>query len=164
MLRVIWGKAVGALLLFCAVGILALSGRSRDRERLKRLVAQLRFVSFVRDQIDRYLTPISEILRRADGEMIAQMTLGCEGGFADIEGLRALLRGGEYYSDGGAVFDSFLSSLGSSYREGELAGCDACFKELSAVMEKLSRELPRERKSRTVLSLCLAAALAIILI
>ncbi len=156
-------KIAGAALLFGAVGGLSFSGKRNDRERISRLRAQIEFVRFVRERIDRYLAPISEILREANEEMIAQMILGCEGEFADIEGLRALLRGGEYYFDGGSVFDSFLSSLGSSYREGELAGCDACIKELDAVCEKLSRELPRERKSRTVLSLCFAAAIVIIL-
>ncbi len=156
-------KAVGALMIFCAVAALSLSGSRRDRERLCRIKAQIGFVTFVRDRIDRFLAPISEILREADADMLCNMMLGCDGEFADTEGMRALLRGGEYYGDGGAVFDAFLSSLGSSYREGELAGCDICLKELGALSEKLERELPRERKSRTVLLFCLAAALIIIL-
>ncbi len=157
-------KAAGAIFLFVAVAGFTLSGRQRDKERLRRLDAQMRFVRFVRDRIDRFLEPIADILREADKDMMSCLTLGCEGGFADIEGLRALLRGGAYYADGGAIFDSFLSSLGSSYREDEIAGCDGCIKELGAVYEKLSRELPRERKSRAVLAFCLAAAIVIILI
>lgn len=160
----LWAKAAGAILLFCAVGVLSVSGKRRDRERLGRLGAQMRFVRFVRDRIDRFLAPVSDILREADGEMMCGVTLGCEGEFADIEGLRVLLRGGEYYADGGAIFDAFLESLGSSYRDGELAGCDACLADLGTVHEKLAADLPRERKSRTVLAFCLAAALIIILI
>lgn len=157
-------KVAGAILLFCAVGILSASGRRSDRERLCRLASQMQFVRFVRDRIDRFLAPVSQILREADGEMMHGVTLGCEGDFADVEGLRVLLRGGEYYADGGAVFDAFLASLGSSYRDGELAGCDACLCDLGAVYDKLAADLPRERKSRTVLAFCLAAALIIILI
>ncbi len=157
-------KAAGAVLLFCAVGILSLSGKRCDSERLLRIDSQMQFVRFVRDRIDRFLAPVSEILREADGDMMRGVSTGCEGDFADVEGLRALLRTGEHYADGGAVFDRFLASLGSSYREGELAGCDICIKELSELREKLARELPRERKSRTVLAFCLVAALIIILI
>ena len=38
-----------------------------------------------------------------------------------------------------------------SYREDEIAGCDACIKELSAIYEKLSREIPKDEKSRAAL-------------
>lgn len=158
-------KLIGAAALFSSVGGMTFISKKRDVERLRRLDGQMRFVRFVRDRIDRYLSPISEILRDCDGDILAALFIGCEKeNYRDTDGLRAILRSGKYYSDGGAVFDSFLASLGSSYRENEIAGCDDCIKSLSAVYEKLSRELPKERKSRGVLLFCLAAAIVIILI
>lgn len=158
-------KLIGAAALFSSVGGMTYISKKRDAERLRRLDGQMRFVRFVRDRIDRYLSPISEILRDCDSGILSALFIGCdEEDYHDTDGLRAILRSGKYYSDGGAIFDSFLSSLGSSYRENEIAGCDDCIKNLSAVYEKLSRELPKERKSRGVLLFCLAAAIVIILI
>lgn len=158
-------KLLGAAALFLSVAGLSLISKRRDAERLQRLEGQMRFVRFVRDRIDRYLSPISEILRDCDEDILSALFIGCEtGDYRDTDGLRAILRSGRYYSDGGAIFDSFLAALGSSYRENEIAGCEDCEKSLSAVYEKLFRELPKERKSRGVLFFCLAAAIVIILI
>ena len=158
-------KLLGAAVLFSSVAGFSVICKRRDAERLRRLTGQMNFVRFVRDRIDRYLSPISEILRDCDKGILSALLIGCEAeDYCDIDGLRAVLRSGKYYSDGGDLFDSFLESLGSSYRENEIAGCEDCIKSLSAVYEKLSRELPKERKSRGVLLFCLAAAIVIILI
>ena len=158
-------KAVGALLLFMSAGIWTAKNKREGRERLCRLRGQIAFVGFVRERIDRYLMPISQIIPECDKNTAEAVVIGCDGGeYLDIEGLRALLRTGRYYSDGREDFDRFLSALGSSYREDELADCDACIKELSALYEKLSREIPKDEKSRAVLAFCLSAAIVIILI
>ena len=157
-------KAVGASLLFVSAGIWTLKNMRRGKERLRRLRGQIEFVTFVRERIERYLLPISQIIEECDPKTASAVVIGCEDGeYFDIEGLRAVLRTGVYYSDGGADFDRFLSSLGASYREDEIAGCDACIKELTAICERLSKDIPKEEKSRTVLSFCLAAAIVIIL-
>lgn len=157
-------KLTGSALLFSSVGALAYLNKKRDARRLLRLEGQLRFVRFVRQRIDRFLSPISEIIRDCGGDVIGDMLIGCVGAdFFDIDGLRSILASGEFYADGGKIFDGFLSSLGSSYRENEIAACDACIKDLEELREKLQKELPRERKSRNVLSFCLVAAIVIIL-
>ena len=157
-------KLAGSVLLFASAFAFNLKNGRRECERLRRLSAQIAFVRFARDRIERFLSPIGEIIRDCDGAVISDMLLGCEEiGFHDIESLRAVLRGGEYYSDGGAAFDAFLSELGTSYREEEVAACNACIKDTEALLAKLGAELPKERKSRGVLSLCLAAAIVIIL-
>lgn len=158
-------KAVGAVLLFVSTGLWTAKNKCVGKERLRRLRGQIAFVGFVRERIERYLLPISQIINECDKTIAEAVVIGCEeSGYVDIEGLRAILRSGCYYSDGGREFDIFLSSLGSSYLEDELAGCDACIKELSAIYEKLSREIPKDEKSRAVLAFCLAAAIVIILL
>ncbi len=157
-------KLTGSALLFSSVGALAYHNKKRDDRRLRRLDGQLRFVRFVRQRIDRYLSPVSEILRDCDGDVIGDMLIGCGGSdFFDIDGLRSILSSGDFYADGGKIFEGFLFSLGSSYRENEIAACDACIKDLGEICERLKKELPRERKSRNVLSFCLVAAIVIIL-
>lgn len=158
-------KALGAVAVLSSAVLWSAAQKKKDAGRLKRLESQILFVRFIRDRIDRYLAPITEIMRDCDEGVLRGVCIGCEDcDCMDVQALRVLLRSGEYYSDGGDIMDSFLSSLGSSYREGEIAGCDVCLRELTAVYEKLEKELPRERKGRCVLALCLAAGVVIMLI
>jgi hypothetical protein len=157
-------KLVGSALLLASSVAFNLRNVRRDGERLRRLSAQIAFVRFVRDRIERFLTPIGEIIRDCDGAILDDMLLGCsEAEFHDTASLRAVLRGGAYYSDGGRVFDSFLADLGSSYREDEVSACNAFIKDTEALLGKLRTELPKESKSRSVLSFCFVAAIVIIL-
>jgi hypothetical protein len=157
-------KGIGALLLFASAGVWSAKNNRQGKERLRRLRGQIAFVAFVRERIERYLLPISQIIKECDKKTAEAVVIGCDDTeYFDIDGLRAILRTGRYYSDGGAEFDCFLSSLGSSYREDEIVGCDACLKELSALYGKLSAEIPKEEKSRAVLAFCLVAAIVIIL-
>ena len=158
-------KAIGAIAILSSAVLWSAAQKKKDILRLKRLEAQITFVRFIRDRIDRYLAPITEIMRDCDEGVLRDLCIGCEDrDCIDVQALRLLLRSGEYYSDGGEIMDSFLSTLGSSYREAEIAGCDTCLRDLGAVCEKLEKELPRERKGRCVLALCLAAGIVIILI
>jgi hypothetical protein len=158
-------KSLGALLLFASAGVWTLKSKRQGSERLRRLRGQIAFVAFVRERIERYLLPISQIIEECDKKIAEDIVIGCDDNeYFDIEGLRTVLRAGRYYSDGGAEFDRFLSALGSSYREDEIAGCDACIKELTGLYDKLSSEMPKEEKSRAVLAFCFAAAIVIILI
>ena len=158
-------KAIGAAIILYSAVFWSAAEKKKDTARLERLESQIAFVRFIRDRIDRYLAPITEIMRDCDEEVLRGVCIGCaDAECVDVQGLRVLLHSGEYYSDGGEIMDSFLSSLGSSYREGEIAGCEICLRELTALYEKLEKELPRERKGRCVLALCLAAGIVIILI
>lgn len=157
-------KLAGSVILLASAASLGIINKKRDSERLRRLRAQIAFVRFVRDRIERFLSPIGDIIRDCDVGLLSEVLIGCEDGkFFDAEGLRALLASGCYYGDGGKIFDSFLASLGSSYREEEVAGCNACIADLEALLKRLESELPKERKSRGVLRVCFAAAIVIIL-
>ena len=158
-------KAVGAFVILSSAVVWCTSQKKKDTDRLRRIESQITFVRFVRDRIDRYLAPITEILRDCDEAVLRGICIGCdEPECIDIEALRHLLHSGAYYADGGEIMDSFLAALGSSYREGEIAGCDICLRELGSVHARLEKDLPRERKGRCVLALCLAAGIVIILI
>lgn len=157
-------KLAGCALLFASSAAVSIQNKKRDEERLRRLRAQIAFVTFVRDRIERFLSPIGDILRDCERELLSDVLIGCEGReFFDTDGLRKTLASGIYYSDGGKIFDSFLATLGSSYREEEVSGCNLCIKDLETVLHKLETELPKERKSRGVLRFCFAAAIVIIL-
>ncbi len=157
-------KLAGCALLFSSAAAVSIRDKKRDGERLRRLRAQISFVRFIRDRIERFLSPIGDIIKDCDRDLLSDVLIGCEGGeFFDTDGLRAMLASGIYYSDGGKIFDSFLRALGSSYREEEVADCNSCIKDLEALLHKLEADLPKERKSRGVLRFCFAAAIVIIL-
>lgn len=157
-------KLAGCAMLFTSVAATSLINKKRDGERLRRIRAQIAFVRFVRDRIERFLSPIGDILRDCDRKILSEMLIGCEKDeYFDLEGLRRILLTGTYYSDGGKIFDAFLGTLGSSYREEEVSGCNLCIKDLETVLHKLETDLPKERKSRGVLRFCFAAAIVIIL-
>ena len=158
-------KAVGAVAVISSAIFWSSAQKSKDSARLKRLESQITFVRFIRDKIDRYLAPITEIMRDCDEEILQGVCIGCaDSACVDVQALQILLKSGTYYPDGGEIMDSFLLGLGTSYREGEIAGCDVCIRGLCEVYERLKKDLPRERKGRTVLALCLAAGIVIILI
>ena len=158
-------KAIGSAAILSSAVLWSMAQKKKDLERLARLEAQIAFVRFVRDRIDRYLSPINEILRNCDEKMLRGVCIGCEWSECmDVNAMRLLLRSSTYYSDGGDIMDSFLSSLGSSYRENELAGCEACIKGLNDLYGRLDKLLPLERKSSSVLAFCLAAGVVIIFI
>ena len=157
-------KLSGCVILFSSVAAMSILNKKRDGERLRRLRAQIAFVRFVRDRIERFLTPIGDIIKDCDRGLLNDVMIGCEGGdFFDTDGMRATLASGIYFSDGGKIFERFLSTLGMSYREEEVADCNLCIKDLEAVLHKLETDLPKERKSRGVLRFCFAAAIVIIL-
>ena len=55
-------KAAGAVLLFVSTGVWTAKNKRVGKERLRRLRGQIAFVGFVRERIERYLLPISQII------------------------------------------------------------------------------------------------------
>ncbi|MCQ2353679.1 MAG: hypothetical protein MJ102_01095 [Clostridia bacterium] len=165
-------KAAGSAAIFAAIGASAYVTALRDKARLRRLDSLIALIVLIRDQIDRYLTPVSEILRRCDPEVIDGCFIGCSADETekerqiptDIRGLVDAIAEGEFFSDGKDALVGFAADFGRSFREEELRSCDACLESLRQTRSRLMEELPKERRSRTVLCFCIAAAIIIILI
>ncbi len=164
-------------LLFKFAGIVLLLGGgvygaytelTTDKARLYRLDSLITLVKYIRSQIDRYMTPVGEILRQCDSDVID----GCFVGLVDRRGARprdvselvSFLRKGEYFEDGKEAICLLADNLGKSYREESVRECDECLQELCALRAKLASELPKKRKARAVIGLCAAAATAIVII
>ena len=164
-------------LLFKFVGVAFLLGGgaygaylelTTDKARLHRLDSLITLVKYIRSKIDRYLTPIGEILRQCDSEIIDGCFLGVSEELStrpsDVSELVLFLRKGEYFEDGKEAICLLADNLGRSYREESVRECDECLKELCALREKLANELPKKRKARAVIGLCAAAATVIVII
>lgn len=160
-------KVLGAAAIFGSVGAALVSGRRRDRERLRRLDALIAFAVFAREQVDRYLTPVSEIMKRCDPAVWRDCLLGSPDGTPvprDMEEFGRVTSAGRYAADGRAALAEFSASFGRSYREEEVRCCDACAGALKEVRASLERTLRDRRRSDEVLSLCAAAAAVLLLL
>lgn len=160
-------KAAGSAAVAGSVLAWILWQRRADAERLRRLDSLIAFVYFAREQVDRYLSPVSEILRRCDAAILDGCRIGCPeraGEIRDLAHLNELLSTGTYASDGQAAIGEFAAAFGRSYREEELRSCDVCAEELSRLRATLAETLPGKRRSRAVLGSCAAAAIIILLL
>lgn len=160
-------KLAGALLIFFSVCTISYLSYQRQREQLVRIDAIVSFVKYIREQIDRYLTPLGDILYRCDRGILDGIFIGCEGEsgrIKDKDELRARLLESEYFADGGEALERFLIKLGSSYHDEEVAACDECLATLCEIRAHMREQLPKRHKSRTVLLFCLAAAALILLL
>lgn len=160
-------KLFGSISLFLAVGGVCYISYRKEKEELLRIDSLIAFVKYIREQIDRYLTPLSEILKRCDGEIIEGILIGCDETAierGDRDALRRALSRSRYYCDGGEEMDRFLLTLGGSFHDEEVLACDDCLSSLVEIKKGLSSELPKKNKSRTVLLFCLSFAVVILLL
>ena len=162
-------KLAGSSVIFASVGGAVLAGKKRETERLLRLDSLIALIGFAREQVDRYLTPVSEILRRCDPELLAGCLRGCAGISEkwvprDMPELVRVLGSGSYAADGRQAMAEFAAVFGRSFREEELHCCDRCAGELIRLRKELAVSLPEKRRSRTVIGVCAAAAAVIILL
>lgn len=161
-------KITGAFALLGGGAYAAYTESARDRARLYRMDCLIALVKQLRTKIERYLTPVGEILRQCDAEVLK----GCLTGVdscprerpRDVGELVFQLRRGAYFEDGGDALCALAERLGRSYREESVRECEECVRELEAVRATLASELPKKRKTRAVTGLCAAAAALIVII
>jgi hypothetical protein len=161
-------KITGAFALLGGGAYAAYTESARDRARLYRMDCLIALVKQLRTKIERYLTPVGEILRQCDAEVIK----GCFTGVdslprerpRDVGELVFQIRRGTYFEDGKDALCALAERLGRSYREDSVRECDECVRELEAVRATLASELPKKRKTRAVMGLCAAAAAVIVII
>ena len=146
-----------AMLLFC-ISLAGVSRAQAERRRLARARGFLALLQYIKRQIECFSMPIGDILRTADGGLLA--ACGAAEPFPDA--FPALLAGAreelpaEIYGE----LCLFAESLGSTYRAEQLRLCEQHLARLSALCEALSADAPRRER----LWLCLPPALAGIVI
>lgn len=144
----------------CALGLGALLA-SFERERYRQAEAFLRFMRYVRLQIDCFSAPLSQILSLMDEEL--RLACGiCEEGMRTgnwLAGTRLLLP-----PEGRALLAEFSAALGSGFREEQLRCCDYYMARFSPLCERLRAELPRRIRLAFLLPVALGGALILLLI
>lgn len=160
-------KLAGALALLGGGAYAAYTESARDRARLYRMDCLITLVKQMRTKIERYLTPVGEILRQCDAELLRGCLTGVDGcpneRPHDVDELVFFLRRGAYFEDGKDALCALAARLGRSYREDSVRECEECIRELEAVRDTLASELPKKRKTHAVMGLCAAAAAVIVI-
>ena len=97
-------KLAGALALLGGGAYAAYTESARDRARLYRMDCLITLVKQMRTKIERYLTPVGEILRQCDAELLRGCLTGVDGcpneRPHDVDELVFSLRRGAYFEDG----------------------------------------------------------------
>ena len=138
-------KLAGAFALLGGGAYAVYTESARDRARLYRMDCLITLVKELRAKIERYLTPVGEILRQCDAELVK----GCFAGVdscprerpRDVGELVFQLRRGAYFEDGKAALCTLAQTLGRSYRDESVRECDECVRELEAAVKALLQQI-----------------------
>ncbi len=152
-------KALGALLL---LGLGILSARRTvhlSYQRLSRLDAWLELILLIRAQIDCYLTPLDEILKKTDPCLLSACGKQKADSLPALFAEAAPLLGREEHR----LLECFVREIGSGYREEQLKRCDYYLDALRTRRSKLAEAQPGGIKLGVTLSLC-ASLFAVILL
>ncbi|MBQ5773027.1 MAG: stage III sporulation protein AB [Clostridia bacterium] len=153
-------KLLGSLMILLAGIGAALCAVHYERTRVRLLDGWIDLILFIRGQIDCYLTPIDEMLRSLDPELLRSCM-----GRAGCTSLSELLHQGRLYLSPEAyrLLSGFVREIGSSYREEQLRRCDYYLEAVHPLREKIAEEQPVRIRLSVTLGICLSIATAILL-
>ncbi len=147
-------KLTGSLLVL-GVGLwAALLKAHREKRRLTLLDAWIDLIAEIRNQIDCYLTPLHEILARAD---LSAFSLSAQ----NTKSLSSLLSATreELGEEEVRLLSSFVRRIGNFYREDQVKQCNYYIDHLRELRKKRAAELmPRVR---VTLAICLCSSLCV---
>lgn len=153
-------KLIGAACIAAAGVLVALGAVRRERKKLVLLEAWIDLVSFLKSEIDLYLTPLDTLLANADPSLLRQF--GVPEGQAIT--LDALADASEPFLDAEArrTIHALLRELGASYREEQIKQCEMRLEALERLREEAALSVPQ--KTRLYLTLCLCAVAGVLIL
>ena len=151
------------------VATLACSGILIARELNRKAMADLHqnegwmaLLRTVRGQIECFAKPIGEILAGCTAQELSACGYFGEGHPSDLQALLSHCR--VHDAPTMAIVSRFAEEFGRGYREDEVRACDYALSLLDARRTALAGELPLKKKRNTVLCVCAALALALLLL
>ena len=155
----IW-KVLGMTLLLGAGGLTAHRLSHYERKRIAVMNGWLDLLYYIRTGIDCYLTPLEELFSKAPASLLR----ACMGDNS-LQTPNALLRRSKPYLDreSADLLESFAREIGGCYRDEQVRRCDYYIATLRALRDKQKSELPGRLRTRTMLCVCGAFGLAIML-
>ena len=151
-------KLIGVLLVLLAGLLAAALWIGKEKRKLSTLDAWIALLSYIRNQIDCYLTPLPVILLQKDVPKIPSSN-GEAGRLLDmLEGCAAYLDAEEI-----RLLSCFVREIGNHYREEQIKQCNDSLERLKRLREKRAAELPARLRVAMALSLCSALGISILL-
>ena len=131
----------------------AILGIRRERHKLSILDGWIDLISLIRNQIECYVTPLDDILRKASDNGIA-LSKNAEGST-----LSSLLHATKWGLDEEErrLVERFVREIGNGYREEQIRLCDYYLNDLRALRQARAAQL--SPRIRVLLAICLGASL-----
>lgn len=155
-------KVIGIVLILGSGCLSAHRFQKVQRQQLCVLDAWLELLFYIREQIDCFLTPQGELLKHADPCLLQRCVGNTE---AVPHQLPALLACAAPYlsAESYRLLHTFLSELGSSYREIQVKRCDRYSAELEQLREQTASEISKKLRTGIALRICGAMGIAVML-
>ena len=166
-------KWLGTLFLLLAGGYLSVFFNRMEKKRLLVLDGYISLLRFIKGQIDCYAMPMEDILAVADPTLIAAcLGVGGQGIAMDDEGYMSVLpslpdmvRESRLYlePESERLLSRFVAELGQTYRAEQVMRCEHYIQALGEERRKLSETAPLRVRMNSMLCLCCALGVAVLL-
>ena len=155
-------KIIGVLLILCSAIFIA-SRQIAEIEKTVRVTSALRLImERVKNMIECYSMPIGQILKKV--EMSAFEDCGYKGEGAPCDLLDFVENSSVNDAESYEIFFAFAKDFGKGYRKDELSRCSMFLERMRSREQKVLKEAAKKKKVVLTVSLCMAAAIVILLI
>ena len=155
-------KLMGATLLACSGLAVSHELNRRASAALKQNEATMSLLRAVRGQIECFARPIPEILAACEPSLLEECGYGGRDAPGDL--LQLFLACQVYDAETLQIAVRFAEEFGRGYREDEVRACDYALSLLEERRARLAADIPTKKKRNTVLSVCAALAVALLLL
>ncbi len=152
-------KTVGIILLIVGGFLLTASLNKRSADKLANIEAWIDLLSYIKNQVDLFSLPISELLHSCKTEQLRACGYRQCRKPTDISDLIA--NTDHCDEDVKRIIESFAKDFGKSYRSEEVKRCEFYISELDRHRKIMKEQLPTKKKltATVCMSVCLGAAL-----
>ena len=161
-------KVLGSASIVISAALFYMEAQKYESKKLKQTEAFISLLRYIKKQIECFSTPITHIIKECDGDILSACGLDIkrEPEITGANPMKELLESCDFYIDVEAVesLKKFANDFGRSYREEQLRSCDYYISELMIYRDKISAEIPKERKLRFAMCLCISASVILLLI
>ncbi len=152
-------KLIGAVLIALSGGLTAYRLNRKASDAFHRAAALCRFLGYVKNEIECFALPISQILSRADRELLDRCGYVGKNAPQSLFELCQNIR----WADGETkiLMERFCSEFGRCYKDEQVQRCAYFLSGLEERKRTLERELPSRKKLNS--TLCLSGSLALLI-
>ena len=164
-------KCLGAFFLLLAGGYLSVFFNRMERRRLQVLDAYIALIRYIKGQIDCYAMPMEEILTRADPHLLRTCMGQGRTYLHDKDEPVLYLPFHEMVTESRLYLEpeserllsAFARELGQTYRHEQVMRCEHYIQALGEERRKLSETAPIRVRMNSILCLCCALGVAVVL-